>query len=69
MLGARLLGKTPFHGTLPRRSGELTLVIRLAGYLDKDLVVRGDRPIKERVKLVRASGSDPADRDKSVNPF
>jgi hypothetical protein len=69
MLGTKLLGKTPFHGTLPRRSGEVTLVIRLTGYLDKDLVVRADRPIKERVKLVRSPGSDPADRDKSVNPF
>jgi hypothetical protein len=59
------LGKTPFRGTLPRSSASATLVVRLAGYADKSVIVHPDRAISERIKLVPAA----AKRDKSVNPF
>ncbi len=66
-----VLGKTPFHGTLPRRDVDVTLVVRLAGYADKSVVVQTDRSVSEHVKLIRPTPVHPpkANRDQSVNPF
>jgi len=66
-----VLGKTPFHGTLPRRDADVTLVIRLAGYADKSVVVHADHSVSEYIKLVRPTSVHPlkANRDQSVNPF
>jgi hypothetical protein len=71
MLAGSVLGKTPFHGTLPRRNGELTLVIRLAGYADRSVVAHADQPISEHIKLVKLipPRSSRGNRDQSVNPF
>jgi hypothetical protein len=71
LLGGAVIGKTPFHGTLPRRDGDVTLVLRLAGYTDKSVVVRADHAVSEHIKLVRpAPGRPPkTNRDQSVNPF
>ena len=71
MLAGTVLGKTPFHGTLPHRNGELTLLVRLAGYADRSVVVRADQLISERVKLVKQAPPrpPPGNRDQSVNPF
>jgi serine/threonine-protein kinase len=65
LLAGKGLGKTPFHGYLPRGDGNVTLVVRLSGYIDRTVVVHPDRAIRERVKLVPARGK----RDQSVNPF
>ncbi|MBZ0235244.1 MAG: PEGA domain-containing protein, partial [Deltaproteobacteria bacterium] len=69
-------GKTPFTGTLPQGDGEVTLVVKLAGYKDGKMVLRPDAPIDTSIKLEkkRAGGRPtgrPAgdDRDESVNPF
>jgi serine/threonine-protein kinase len=75
LLAGTVLGKTPFHGTLPRRNGDVTLVVRLAGYADKSVAVRADHAVTETIKLVRSATSPtPArprktNRDQSVNPF
>jgi hypothetical protein len=37
----RVLGTTPFHRTLARHAGELTIVVRLAGYRNQTMVVDG----------------------------
>jgi serine/threonine-protein kinase len=62
-----VLGTTPFRGTLPRRDAAVTLVVRLAGYADKRVVVHPDHAVSERIKLVRPAPR--ANRDQSVNPF
>jgi hypothetical protein len=68
-----VLGTTPFRGTLPRRDGAVTLVVRLAGYADKRVVVHPDHAVSERIKLVRSARPPApvprANRDQSVNPF
>jgi len=77
LLAGTVLGKTPFHGTLPRRNGDVTLVVRLAGYADKSVAVRADHAVTETIKLVRSTSAPaPAPartrktkRDQSVNPF
>jgi hypothetical protein len=71
LLAGAVLGKTPFHGTLPRREGDITLVLRLAGYLDRSVVVHADQPINQHIKLVRPTLTRPprTNRDQSVNPF
>ncbi|HET7499983.1 MAG TPA: PEGA domain-containing protein [Kofleriaceae bacterium] len=71
VLGGNVLGKTPYHSTLPRRRTELILVVRLAGYVDRTIVAPGNAPISERVRLTRsAPASHPkTNRDQSVNPF
>jgi eukaryotic-like serine/threonine-protein kinase len=71
MTGGALLGKTPFHGLLPHHAGDVTLVIRLAGYVEKSVVVHGDRSIREHIKLapIPAVRAPRVDRDRSVNPF
>jgi eukaryotic-like serine/threonine-protein kinase len=75
LLAGTVLGKTPFHGTLPRRNGDVTLTVRLAGYADKSVAVRADHAVTETIKLVRSATSPPparprkTNRDQSVNPF
>jgi len=71
LLAGTVLGKTPYHGALPRRDGDVTLVIRLAGYADKSVVVHAGEPVSQRLKLVQSAPVHPTkvDRDKSVNPF
>ena len=73
MLAGTVLGKTPLHGTLPHRNGGVTLLVRLAGYVDRSVVVHGGQPINERVKLVLVNVAPPrpprGNRDQSVNPF
>jgi len=71
LLGRMVLGKTPFHGTLPRRDADVTLVIRLAGYAEKSVVVHPDQPVSQHLKLVKSATAHPpkANRDQSVNPF
>jgi hypothetical protein len=64
LLAGQVLGKTPYRGALSRREGNITLVIRLAGHVDRNLVVGADRTINQRVTLVKSR-----DRDLSVNPF
>jgi hypothetical protein len=73
-LAGAVVGKTPFHGTLPRRKGDVSLMIRLAGYADRTVTVHGDQAIHQRVKLTAAAAAAPvrtrpANRDQSVNPF
>jgi serine/threonine-protein kinase len=74
LLGGAVQGITPFAGRLPRGDRDVELVIRLAGYVDRTILVHPIAPIRERVTLAR----DPAaavprrstpDRDRSVNPF
>jgi len=70
LLGGTVLGKTPFHGTLPRRDADVTLVIRLAGYAEKSVVVHPDQPVSQHLKLAKSATSHPPkNRDQSVNPF
>jgi hypothetical protein len=71
LLGDTAFGKTPFHGTLPRRDGDVTLVVRLAGYVEKAVVVRADQSIDEHIKLVGAPPvpTSRVNRDQSINPF
>jgi len=64
----KLIGKTPYHGTLARRDADVALVVRLAGYSDKTVVVHVSRAINERVQLVRAPRV-PLGRNDGVNPF
>jgi hypothetical protein len=69
MLAGTVLGKTPFHGTLPHRNGDVTLLVRLAGYVDRSVVARAGQPIS--IKLVKVAPARPprGNRDQSVNPF
>jgi hypothetical protein len=67
VLAGRGIGKTPFHGSLARSAGNVTLVLRLPGYADRSVVVHPDRAISERIKLVAAPPR--VNHDKSVNPF
>jgi hypothetical protein len=71
ILAGAVLGTTPFHGTARRRDGDVTLVLRLTGYVDRSVVVRADRPVTERIKLVRSTPAraPKTNRDQSVNPF
>jgi serine/threonine protein kinase len=62
VLDGVVLGRTPYRGSLVRRTGDVALVLRLSGYADKTVTVRGSQSISERVKLVK-------ERDKSWNPF
>jgi hypothetical protein len=71
MIGGTVLGTTPFRRALLRRNGEIAIVVRLSGYADKTLIVRGDQAVSERVTLVvqAAPPSRTPDRNQSVNPF
>jgi eukaryotic-like serine/threonine-protein kinase len=70
LLDGAVLGTTPYRGAIPRRRGDATLVVRLAGYVDKRVVAHGDKPVQEKLKL-RPTAVRPAagDKDQSVNPF
>jgi len=74
LFGGAVRGTTPFAARLPRGERDVELVIRLAGYVDRTILVHPTAPVRERVMLAR----DPAaavpkrsapDRDRSVNPF
>lgn len=71
LLGGRMLGITPLHAHLERRSHDITFVIRLAAYAERAVVVPGSQAINERVTLVRNGTGMPAkpDPDRIVNPF
>jgi serine/threonine protein kinase len=70
VLGRAVLGKTPFRSTLPRQSGDVALVLRLAGYTDRTVTVPGDQTISERIELVKAAPARRIpERDQPVNPF
>ncbi len=70
LLAGAVLGKTPFRGTLPHGERDLTLVVRLRGHADRSIVVRPDRSISQRIKLVASPRvQPPRNRDYSVNPF
>jgi serine/threonine-protein kinase len=74
VLDGAVQGITPFAGHLPRGNGDITLVVRLAGYVDQTLQVHLAGPIRERVTLARKPGvaapkhATPV-RDRSFNPF
>jgi serine/threonine-protein kinase len=71
VLGGAVLGKTPYRGTLPRRTGELVFVLQLSGYANKTVAVRADQAVSERIRLIKTTPerSRVPDRDQSVNPF
>jgi len=56
------IGKTPNRGAIERRTEDVTFVLRLPGYAEKKVTLPGNKPISERVKLVKP-------RDQGVNPF
>jgi serine/threonine protein kinase len=66
-----VLGKTPYHGTLPRKDGLIALIVRLAGYTETKIDARADMPITQSVKLekLRIRVAPHPSRDDSVNPF
>jgi hypothetical protein len=74
LLGGAVQGTTPFVGRLPCGDRDVKLVIRLAGYVDRTLLVHPTAPIRERVTLARkparaVTKHSTPDRDRSVNPF
>ncbi|HEY0990001.1 MAG TPA: protein kinase [Kofleriaceae bacterium] len=74
VLGGDVLGATPFRGQVPRADRDVKLVIRLAGYVERAIVVHATEPIHESVTLARMPHAVPprraeADRDRSINPF
>jgi hypothetical protein len=69
VMNGLVLGKTPYSGTLPRRTATATLVLRLAGYADKTITVRPDHEIRERIKLAKMARTPIPERDESLNPF
>jgi tRNA A-37 threonylcarbamoyl transferase component Bud32 len=74
VLGGAVQGTTPFVGRLPQGDREVKLVIRLAGYVDRTILVHPNAPIRERVTLARkpapaVTKRSAPDRDRSVNPF
>jgi serine/threonine-protein kinase len=74
VLGGAVQGTTPFVGHLPRGDGNAKLLVRLAGYVDRTILVRLAAPIRERVTLARKpvpavpKRAAPV-RDRSFNPF
>ena len=73
VLDGVVLGKTPYHGTLPRKDDAIALIVRLAGYTETKIDARANAPITQTVKLdklrVRVAPHPSAGRDDSVNPF
>ncbi len=72
VVAGAVLGKTPFRGTLPHGERDVTIVVRLRGYADRSIVVRPDRSISQRIKLVANPPprvQPPRNRDYGVNPF
>jgi serine/threonine-protein kinase len=70
-LAGKFVGKTPFHGTLPRRDTGVALTVRLDGYVDDTVNVSADHAIIERFRLKAVAPPAPraAPRDRGVNPF
>ena len=67
-----VLGKTPYHGSLPRKDDTIALIVRLAGYSETRIEGRADAPITQMVKLDKLRvhvAPHPPGRDDSVNPF
>ena len=62
LIDGTVIGKTPYHGAIEQRTGNVAFVLRLAGYAEKTVTAPRNKPISERVKLVKP-------RDQSVNPF
>lgn len=48
----RVLGVTPFRGTLPRREDDVMLVIRKAGYIENVVVAHRSHSLRKHVVLV-----------------
>jgi serine/threonine-protein kinase len=74
LLGGAVQGTTPFVGRLPRGDRDVKLVIRLAGYVDRTILVHPTAPIRESVTLARKPAIDvpnrsTPERDRSFNPF
>jgi tRNA A-37 threonylcarbamoyl transferase component Bud32 len=74
LLGGAVRGTTPFVGRLPRGDRDVKVVIRLAGYVDRTILVHPTALIRERVTLARkpapaVTKRSTPDRDRSVNPF
>jgi hypothetical protein len=70
VLNGSVLGKTPYRGAQPRRTGDATLVLKLSGYADRTVTVRADQAIHQRVELAKDPARSPIPkRDQSVNPF
>ena len=69
MLNGNALGKTPYRGAQPRRTGDATLVLKLSGYADRTITVRSDQAIRQRIELVKVPVRNIPKRDQSVNPF
>jgi hypothetical protein len=71
LLHGVVLGTTPFHVALPRRAGEVVLVVRLAGHLDQRVVVHPTRALTVHVPLVPVAPprAEARGHDDSVNPF
>jgi serine/threonine-protein kinase len=74
VLGGAVQGTTPFAGRLPRGDRGVELVIRLAGYVERTIVVHPLAPVRARVALIREPAAvvpkrTTPERDRSVNPF
>jgi tRNA A-37 threonylcarbamoyl transferase component Bud32 len=74
VLGGAVQGTTPFAGRLPRGDRDVELVLRLAGYVDRTILVHPIAPVRERVVLTRTPATavpkrSTPERDRSVNPF
>ena len=70
VLDGAVLGKTPYRGKISWPGDDLTLVVRLAGYVNKRVVAHTERSIHKTLTLVRAARVlPPGDGDHSVNPF
>jgi hypothetical protein len=74
LLGGAVQGTTPFQGSLPREDRDVKLVIRLAGYVDRTIVVHPTAPIRESVTLahkpaIAVPKRSTPERDRSFNPF
>jgi len=74
VLGGVVLGTTPFRGRVAREDRDVKLVVRLAGYVDRAVVVHATQPIQQRVTLARKPPPAPpkrpkSNRDRTVNPF
>ena len=74
LFGGAVQGTTPFVGRLPPGDRDVKLVIRLAGYVDRTIVVHPTAPIRESVTLARKPATavpkrSTPERDRSFNPF
>lgn len=72
VLAGKVLGVTPFTGSLPHTGENQRVILRLAGYKDAPRTVSMDSDIKLSVKLDKkhvAASPGTTDRDRGVNPF